>query len=194
MFFLKEKIHKHQIIALIFIIPGGLLLCLNDWLNLGHQYHWGVIIGLISGLCYSGYIYTLRKANINNTSKNKNKNANEKSPNTLSILTITTFSAMIFLLIIAIATGEHLTLGTPSNYAWVSAYALVSQVIGWGLISYALPKVNVSVAAFILILQPTLSFIWDVLFFNRITPWFEWLGIIIILTAVSLANHTHSSH
>ncbi|PEQ17493.1 DMT family transporter [Piscirickettsia salmonis] len=194
-FLLKERVNKYQMIALAGILPGGLLLCLTDWLTLDPHYHWGVIIGLLSGLCYSGYIYALRYANSQdsiNTESNIENN-NKKPTNTLSILTTATVSATLFLTLIAIFTGESLALHPHANYAWVTLYALISQVIGWGLISYALPKINISVAAFILILQPTLSFIWDVLFFSRPTPWFQWLGVIIILGAVFLANYKKTS-
>ncbi len=63
-------------------------------------------------------------------------------------------------------------------------YALVAQVVGWVLISRALPNVEVSRAGLILLFQPSLAFVWDVLFFNRETAATEVIGVTLVLTAI----------
>jgi drug/metabolite transporter (DMT)-like permease len=47
-----------------------------------------------------------------------------------------------------------------------------------------MPKIRTSLTGFILLLQPALSFIWDVLFFSRPTNLINWLGVIITLVAI----------
>ena len=63
---------------------------------------------------------------------------------------------------------------------------LLSQAIGWILITNALPHVRASLVGLSLLLQPSLSFVWDVLFFRRETSVVNWLGVIIVLSAIYL--------
>jgi len=59
-------------------------------------------------------------------------------------------------------------------------------MVGWILISTALPRVQVSVAGLIILLQPSLAFIWDILFFARPTGALEVMGAGLALTAIYL--------
>ena len=66
------------------------------------------------------------------------------------------------------------------------ALGLFCQTIGWALIAGAMPKIRASFTGLILLLQPTLSFVWDVLIFNRPTDLLNWLGVIFTLIAIYL--------
>jgi drug/metabolite transporter (DMT)-like permease len=59
-------------------------------------------------------------------------------------------------------------------------------MVGWILISTALPRVQVSLAGLIILLQPSLAFIWDILFFARPTGLAEMLGACLALAAIYL--------
>lgn len=61
---------------------------------------------------------------------------------------------------------------------------LFSQTIGWVLIANAMPKIRASFTGLILLLQPSLAFIWDVILFNRATSTINWIGVLITLTAI----------
>ncbi|MBP7296541.1 MAG: EamA family transporter, partial [Acidobacteria bacterium] len=65
-------------------------------------------------------------------------------------------------------------------------YALLGQVLAWVVIARALPKVTATLAGLILLLQPLLSFLWDVLFFSRPTGPLEWLGLGVALAGIYL--------
>jgi drug/metabolite transporter (DMT)-like permease len=58
--------------------------------------------------------------------------------------------------------------------------------IGWIMITNALPRVRTSRIGLILLLQPSLSFIWDVVFFQRPTSPVNWLGVSMVLAAIYL--------
>jgi len=64
--------------------------------------------------------------------------------------------------------------------------ALFSQTIGWAVISNSLPRVVPSLAGLILLLQPALAFVWDVLFFDRPTTLVQWGGVLVTLCAIYL--------
>ena len=80
----------------------------------------------------------------------------------------------------------------PDSKTWISliAYGFVGQVLGWVLISRGIAKVDASRVGLVLLLQPSLSFIWDILFFKRPAGLIEILGCIIAITAIYMGSVT----
>ena len=68
------------------------------------------------------------------------------------------------------------------------ALGLGSQVLGWLLITNALPIVRTSLSGLILLLQPAMAFVWDVVFFHRATTMVNWLGVLLALAAIYLGT------
>ena len=64
------------------------------------------------------------------------------------------------------------------------ALGLLSQAIGWILISSALPHIRAALSGLILLLQPALAFVWDVLIFKRHTTPLNWIGVAVVLVAI----------
>jgi drug/metabolite transporter (DMT)-like permease len=50
-----------------------------------------------------------------------------------------------------------------------------------------------SVAGLLLLLQPSLAFVWDVLIFQRPTSATQWLGVAIVLSAIYLGMSSTKS-
>jgi drug/metabolite transporter (DMT)-like permease len=67
---------------------------------------------------------------------------------------------------------------------------VLSTTLGWSLISTALRHTPPTLASLVLLLQPALSFAWDVLIFGRPTSGQELLGIGLILAAIYLGSRT----
>jgi len=96
--------------------------------------------------------------------------------NLLAILCGLVFSVALFcwhLSIHYVGSGLATILGNCQAFAWV-------------LISNSLPRIAASRAGLILLLQPALSFFWDVLFFNRQTGIAGWAGVAMVLAAIYL--------
>ena len=76
----------------------------------------------------------------------------------------------------------------PDLQSWgaLLGYGLVSQALGWIPIAGGLVKVEMSVVGLILLLQPALALLWDVLFFARPTLPLEVLGALLTLFAIYL--------
>ena len=71
---------------------------------------------------------------------------------------------------------------------FLAAYGVICTGVGWVFISKGLPRVSASVAGLALILQPTGSFLWDVLFFSRPTTWFQGTGAVLTIFAIYLGT------
>ena len=70
---------------------------------------------------------------------------------------------------------------------------MFSQSVGWILISNALPQIRASLSGLILLMQPALAFVWDVLFFQRPTSLVNWMGVLIALAAIYLGMGRRSA-
>ncbi len=69
----------------------------------------------------------------------------------------------------------------------------MTQALAWAMISYCLPGIEASRAGLVLLLQPALSFVWDVLLFNRLTGVVGWLGVAMVLAAIYMGMGSRKS-
>ena len=92
----------------------------------------------------------------------------------------------------AVLEGQSLAIPTLDDAAWLVAYGILSQCLGWLFIASSLPHVSTTEAGLALLLQPTLSFVWDVLFFARSMSATELIGAAIALTAIYLGSRPPS--
>ncbi len=84
--------------------------------------------------------------------------------------------------------GESFRIPDSQSWASMLAYGIVCQAIGWIIISRALVMVEASRAGLILLLQPTLAFVWDILFFSRATDITHIAGAVLALVAIYLGG------
>lgn len=162
----------------IFLAMTGLYLVVGlRWHELGSEYRLGIIFGLLTALCYSGYLLTLRKSQ-----------TGSDAPTSLAIMTL--ISLLTTLVMGVEAWGQQETFHIPDlrSLAALAGYGLGSQACGWLLIAKGLLKVEISIGGLVLLLQPALAFIWDILFFGRPTVPAELLGAALALFAIYLGT------
>ncbi|MFH1729093.1 MAG: DMT family transporter [Pseudomonadota bacterium] len=173
----KEKITFKLIIAIPLALFGLYLILGDNWTGRGDIYRLGVIFGLLTGLTYAAYVVFLRKSQ--NISKEISGHSN--------LASITIICAII-LGITAFIQNESFIIPDFTSLSTMLAYGIISQVLGWILISIGILKVPTPIIGLILLLQPTLAFVWDILFFNRPTKYFEVLGALLALLAIYLGS------
>ena len=74
-------------------------------------------------------------------------------------------------------------------HGWLLILALTSQVAGWLLIGYALPRLPAVETATIILLQPVLTMIWAVLIFSESPSAIQWVGAALVLVRRRLRRH-----
>ena len=170
-----------QIIAIPLAFFGLVLIVGFDWQNLPKDYRLGVIFGLLTAVCYAGYLLSLRRSR-------------EGSPHRLPTREVAVISLVTAALLglSAVLEGESLALTRLDDAAWLVCYGILSHCIGWLFIASSLPHVSTTEAGLALLLQPTLSFVWDVLFFARPMSAIELLGASIALLAIYLGSRPAS--
>ena len=92
----------------------------------------------------------------------------------------------------AIAEGESLAIPSLLDGAWLLGYGLLSHSVGVMFIASSLPNVSTTEAGIALLLQPPLSFVWDVVFFARPMTLTELIGAAIALFAIHLGARRDS--
>jgi drug/metabolite transporter (DMT)-like permease len=171
-FFFGEKGRPRFFAAIPLAITGLLLIVGLNWNNLENDYKIGIYFGLLTAVCYTAFLLSLRKIQ-----------SNERHSQ-FSSLMIVSISCALFLGIKMLHTGDSFVIPNSKSLLALLGLGLFSQTIGWVLIANAMPKIRASFTGLILLLQPSLAFIWDVLFFSRPTNTLNWIGVFLTLTAI----------
>jgi drug/metabolite transporter (DMT)-like permease len=178
---LGQRPRPIQLIAVPLALFGLALIVGLDWQNLPEDYRLGVIFGLLTAVVYAGYMLTMREV--------RSRSAYRLPAREVAVISIVSAA---LLAVSAIAEGESLVIPTYTDAAWLIAYGVLSNCLGLLFIASSLPHVSTTEAGLALLLQPTLSFVWDILFFARPLTATELAGAVITLVAIYLGSRTAS--
>jgi drug/metabolite transporter (DMT)-like permease len=95
-------------------------------------------------------------------------------------------SSAVALAALTVASGESFDVPTAGAWASVIALALVVQAFGWIVLAKHVPRVPSSVAALLLLLQPTLATVWGALAFGETLGVWEAAGAVAVLAGIYL--------
>jgi drug/metabolite transporter (DMT)-like permease len=177
----REKARWELLIAIPMAVVGLGMIIGFEWRALDEQYRWGVVFGLLTALFYAAYILALRRAR-----------AASPAGSIASDLMIVSLVSAAALFVGAGLGNEAVSIPDPRSAWLLVAYALVAQVLGWLLISGSLPHVPASRVGLILLLQPILTFVWDVLIFARPFGTREAVGATLAIAAIGLGSRPRS--
>lgn len=165
----------------LFALPlafAGLFLIVGlNWDLHPQQYRLGVCLALAAALFYAAFLLLLRKIH-----------QNQPAISFFYGLMLVSLCTAVFLGGTIALLGLSFTIPSAASLGALVALALFSQTIGWAFISKSLPRVMPSLAGLLLLLQPSLAFVWDVLIFKRPTSAIQWAGVIIVLGAIYLGT------
>jgi drug/metabolite transporter (DMT)-like permease len=166
--------NRYQILA-IFLGIFGLYLTLGYGGSISSEnIRLGFIFGLLTAIAYSAYILSLKKNDLEDTTR--------ISP-LISLLFVSIISAIILFIVVNLE-GETLSITTYQDITSMLAYGIMSHVFGWYMIILGLKTITATTAGIILISQPIFSLVWDYLFFSRETNMIEIIGISVVLIAM----------
>ena len=174
---LKEKLSLRYLLSVPMGFLGLFLIMGADWDGLSPDYKLGVLLGLLTAIAYASYLLTLRTLQ---------SLYDHISP--FATIAVISFTAAIFL---GLEMGlESASFTIPDTQSWVAliAYGIFGQVFGWVLISRGIAKVDAAKAGLLLLLQPSLAFVWDVLFFARPAGAIALFGCGLALCAIYLGS------
>ena len=177
-FLYKQMPTRIQLFSIPFAVIGLFMIVGLDWNELKPNYQMGIIFGLLTAICYSSYLISMRQAQQSKT-------------NVIPIREVAVMSLMVsmILALTAFFENESLIVENPNDYLILLIYGIGSHAIGGIMIASALVRVSTTEVGIALLLQPTLSFIWEILFFNRSFSLIESVGVIIVLYSIFLSSN-----
>ncbi|MFH1155221.1 MAG: DMT family transporter [Pseudomonadota bacterium] len=174
-FFFKEKLQWLFVVSIVCAILGLNLIVGVDWNTLGPDYRLGLFFGILTAVCYSGFLLMVRKIQTGRISF-------------FYYLMLVSLVSSLALGLKIVLSGDTFVIPDLQSLLSLLALGVLSQVIGWVIISNSLPHLKPSHAGLILLLQPALSFVWDVLLFHRSTTTSNWVGVGVTLGAIYLGT------
>lgn len=178
---LKQAPSRLQLVAIPLALFGLALIVGVDWTSLPENYRMGIIFGLGAAVTYAAYLLSMRRSRRDSRNRVPGRE-----------IAVVSLLAAAMLGIVAMLEGESLAVGNANDAMWLACYGILSHGIGMLFITSSLPHVTTTQAGLALLLQPTLSFAWDVLFFARPMSPRELLGAVIALFAIYLGSRNRS--
>ncbi len=173
----KQRISKLFMCAVAMALCGLFFITGVDWKSLEQGYKLGVFLGLLAGIFYSGYILLLKSS------------MNDSSVNSVPAMLIISIPSTLLLAAATSISGATFAIPDSGSLLALLGVGVISTTIGWTLISSAIKHIQATVAGMVLLLQPTLALIWDVLLFDRPTGGLEIFGILLILSAIYIGSY-----
>lgn len=175
MIFLAERASIRFFFSIPLSLLGLFLIVGLNWGELGVAQKDGILFGLAAAACYATMILTLRRAELRGT-----------FPSPAANLCVISLVTSLVLGMESWGWGEGFGIPDLQSLGALVAYGLVSQVLGWIFISMGIVRVEVSRAGLILLLQPTLAFVWDVALFGRAFTATDGVGALLALSGIYL--------
>ncbi len=173
---LRQKLSPLFIAAVLLALTGLLLITGIDLAGLDEGTRLGIALGLGTAVCYSGYILLIKQSMAH------------PAVSGVSAMLVISLVCMSFMGLVTVAGGTSFEIPDNRSLLALIGVGVLSTTLGWSLISSAMRHVPATIASLVLLLQPALSFAWDVLIFHRPTCGREAFGIALILTAIYLGS------
>lgn len=135
----------------------------------------GTLFGLLTGVAYTFFLLLFRRST-----------RDDSTP--FAAFCISTIGALLVASAIGGLGGALDLAWSWPTHGWLIALALGSQVAGWLLIGYALPRLPALETSILLLLQPMLTVLWAFLLLGEALSVVQWFGVALVLLGVALPS------
>jgi drug/metabolite transporter (DMT)-like permease len=175
---LREKLKPSFWVGLVLAMTGATIVLGSDLLQ-HPTLSRGDGLALLSGIFYAGYFLITQRGR-------------EKFATLTYIWMICIVSALV-LLGICLGSGFALVGYSTQTVMVFIATGLISQVIGYFSVGYALGHLPASLVAPTMIIQPVLTALLAIPMVGESLQPSQWIGGLIVLAGIYLVNHSHST-
>lgn len=173
---LKEKVSRPLLIAIPMALVGLYLMVGVSWVSFTPEFKLGVVFGLLTAIAYAFYLLSLKFS------------LTKVGADPLAMACIVALLTGFMLAILALAQAESFVIPDTQSLLALTALALICHATGWYLITRGIQQVRTSLVGLILLLQPTLSYVWDIALFDKPTNAVELTGVGLALVAIYLGS------
>jgi drug/metabolite transporter (DMT)-like permease len=167
---LRQRPAPVQVAALL-LAAAGIALLMGSSYELSSRYLQGDLLCLFAGVMYTGYIVAMQHA--------------RGLLGSWAVLAVSTAASVLPVLILALLLGESVW---PGNWTPLIVLAFTSQVLGQGLIIYALPYFSPLVVGLTLLSQPVVAALLGWLVFGETMSATDAVGAVAIAIALVLVR------
>ena len=171
--FLRHKIKPEFFLILLLAMIGVSLVILSSS-NKGNLNVFGDFLGISAAIFYAGYILAIKSL------------TGRFSP--AQTLFLATFMTSLILVPISLFETRDLIPQTMKEWSVLFTYALISQTIAQGLITYGISKITAHLSSLILLIQPLAAAFYGWLLLNEAILPIQAFGGLIVLTSIYLAT------
>ncbi|WP_421904146.1 DMT family transporter [Maridesulfovibrio sp.] len=177
--FFKEKLSLGFTLAIPMALTGLCLLIGLTPVNILQSDFSGVGLGLSAAFWLAFYTLAIRYIQM-------------RSPDipAVAVVALVTLASAISMGAFFLWESTSIVIPTLSDVFWLVLYGVVSQALGWLLISKGLPGVSSAQAGLTILIMPALSFIWDMLLFAKPAGMIELGGALLALLAIWMGTFT----
>jgi drug/metabolite transporter (DMT)-like permease len=175
--FFHERLSLRFVFGVALALVGLWLLVGTGWSSFTPQFRFGVYLGLFTGVCYAVYLLSLRRAQAVRP---------ELTP--VRALFLNSLLSAVVLGVAVQIEGGGFAIPDAQSWAALLGLGLFGQVLGWVLIATAMPQLPASLVGLLLLLQPALSFVLDVILFARPTSTVDWIGLALSLLGIFIGS------
>ncbi len=172
---LGERPERTILLALPVVVAGALLISgLLEHGAYGRNPPLGVAFGLAAGACYSGYLLIIRQVNLDGW-------------RAFGTLLDASAASVVVAGLVGYVGGDLDLVPSWPAHGWLIALALTSQVVGYGLINLALPRLAAVLTSIILLAQPVATLVFGAILLAEAPSPIQLVGVGLILGGVVIA-------
>jgi drug/metabolite transporter (DMT)-like permease len=171
--FFGIRLRRRFWIGMALALAGAAIIVGRDAIihpNLG----WGDLLSVGSSLFYAGYILNTQRV--------------RQRMDTLSFMWLSSASAAVLLLAYCLATGLLLSGFSMDTYLSLAALGIISHVIGWMAINYALGHLPAPITAVSLLSQPVVTAVASVFLLAEAISIYQVAGGALVLLGIYIVN------
>lgn len=176
-FVFKEKIPKHFLGGAILTFAGVLVLMLGK-IQPSISTFFGDLLALSTSLFYAAFILTVYRL--------------RDRIDSMVIMFVSAFGSAFVLLIVINFTEGICVPASKTELLPLLGLALMSQIMGQGLLAHCLGKVNATLSSIICLTQPVIASAYAFILFSETLSLLEILGMLICILGVYLAKKNYN--
>ncbi|WP_319541592.1 DMT family transporter [uncultured Pseudodesulfovibrio sp.] len=174
--FFKERLSPKLIIGIPLALIGLYLMVGVQWGTFTADYQIGVIFGLLAACFYALYLLSLKYAL-----------ARDRADTMVMAAAVAIITGLLQGGS-ALAQGESFGIPSLESLVAIVTLALVCHAVGWLLITQGIRTERGALVGLVLLLQPMLSFVWDLLFFDKPVVVVELVGVGVALLGIYIGS------
>ena len=174
----RERLSPLFLAGVSLAFVGLYLLVGLDWSHVSAQYQLGVTLAITTGVAYAVFMLSTRHA----------QRGGHVRLAPAQLLCVSSLITALVLGIAALVERESFAIPDAQSWSALLGLAVFGQVTGWVLLTRAMPQLPASLVGLLLLLQPALSFLLDVILFARPTSDLDWLGLALSLVGIFIGS------